>query len=138
MRTLRIYTLKNFPIYHTAVLQSNLVHYIPSTHLSYNWKFALLITFLSFSRHPHPLINFFLNKNVWCLLTLYFRYVAVHWQRNCHVATFQSLYFPEKLMKDSLKSFLRDRHFYNVQFKYSLGWKLRLRHYNIPFCSAIL
>ena len=42
MRTLRIYFLNNFPIYHTAVLTivTMLYIYIPSTYFSYNWKFV--------------------------------------------------------------------------------------------------
>ena len=43
MRNLRIYSLNNFQTYHISVLLQSLchtLHYIPSTYLSCNWKFA--------------------------------------------------------------------------------------------------
>ena len=41
MRNLRIYYLNNFHIQHTSVnYVSHVVHFIPSTYLSYNWKFV--------------------------------------------------------------------------------------------------
>lgn len=38
MRTIRIYSLTNFPIYSIAVSSSRALHHIPSTCLSYHWK----------------------------------------------------------------------------------------------------
>ena len=40
MRTLRIYSLNNFHMQHRAVFINHVAHYIPSTYLSYNWKFV--------------------------------------------------------------------------------------------------
>lgn len=42
VRILRIYSINNFPIYHTVVLTIVIVFYIntPSTHSSYDWKFV--------------------------------------------------------------------------------------------------
>ena len=47
VRTLRMYSLNNFNIY--SSVNYHFVHYIPSTYLSYNWKFVHF-------DHLHPIL----------------------------------------------------------------------------------
>lgn len=49
MRTLRIYSVNYFSMYHTAMLT---VVIIKSLVLNYNWKFVLWTTFLQFPLLP--------------------------------------------------------------------------------------
>ena len=58
MRTFRIYFLRNLHTYHTAVNYCHVVHCIPSTYVSYDWKFQPSDHLCPIPpTHPPPLVT---------------------------------------------------------------------------------
>lgn len=56
MRTVRIYSLTNFPVYYTALLTrvNQVVYYNPITYLSYNWKLVSFVCLYPILPTPTP------------------------------------------------------------------------------------
>ena len=55
MKTLRTYSLNNFPVYHTAVLPILIMFYVvPSSYLSYDGSLYLWLPFLYYPFSPQP------------------------------------------------------------------------------------
>ena len=76
MRTLRIYSLNNFPIIYSNVnCIYCIMHYIPSIYLSYNWKFLPFDCLHPIKTSPPPvitnLISFSMNMFVFEVLSTY-------------------------------------------------------------------
>lgn len=70
------------------------------------------------------------------------RYCKVHWEKNCHVATFQDLNFLEKFMNNCLKFFLRDDLVLYSLSIHSVGnWSLEeypiIFHFALQLCENL-
>ena len=84
MKTLRTYSLNNFPVYHTAVLPILIMFYVvPSSYLSYDGSLYLWLPFLQYLfSHSLPLatatnlISFSLNLvGIFC-----FSWILLNWE----------------------------------------------------------
>ena len=95
MRKVRIYPLKNFPLYHIIVLTIviYIIHYISSTCLSYICKFVLLTIFLPISVSLYFLFPSIKNNYYYIVIIYIYIYhnFFIHWSISGHLGCFHVL-----------------------------------------------